>query len=63
MPAAHAPQAKICTGTQNLPILFAAGVGFFHSQDITQTNIHQSPPLILSQYCFAVCSTLLGPYS
>ena len=59
--AAQAFEPEVCAGAQDLPPLFTAGMGFFHHQDILQSNVHYF--LIPSQYCFAACSTLLDPYS
>lgn len=63
MTAGQAFQAKIRAGAKHLPAITAAGMGLFHYQNIIQTNIHGYFPLMASQYCFAACSTLLGPYS
>ena len=48
--AAHAAQAEVCAGAQAEPTLFAAGVGLFHGDDISDADVHiQVPPLIWSQ--------------
>ena len=45
MTAPHAPKAKIRAGSQNQPYFFPTGVGFFHSQDVADTNFHKDPPV------------------
>ena len=48
--AAHATEPEICAGAQAEPALFAAGVGLFHGDDISDADVHiQVPPLIWSQ--------------
>ena len=61
MAAAQAAELEISAYTQHLPALFAAGVLFFHCQNIADLNVHYF--LISSQYFFAACSFLLSPYS
>jgi hypothetical protein len=63
MAAAQTPQPQICPSPQHQPPLITAGMGLFHRQNIAYLNIHAHFPLIVSQYCFAACSSLLGPYS
>lgn len=40
MTTAQTPKSKIRAGTKNQPLLFAAGMGLFHNQNILNTNIH-----------------------
>ena len=40
MPAAEAAETEIHAGTQHLPAFFAAGVCFFHDEDIVNADIH-----------------------
>ena len=61
--AAQALEPEIRTGAQHLPTLLPTGMGLLHNQNIVQLNIHAYLPLMASQYCFAACSSLLGPYS
>lgn len=44
MAAALTFQAKIRSGAQYFPALFAAWVGFFHNKNIIQANIHRLTP-------------------
>jgi len=62
MATTQTPQAKICAGSQNQPLLFPTRMGLFHHQYISQSNIHAYFPFIASQYCLAACSSLLLPY-
>lgn len=45
--AAEAAKLKISADTQHLPALFAAGVLFFHCQNVAYLNVHYF--LIFSQ--------------
>ena len=38
--AAHAAEAEVCAGAQALPAFFAAGVGLFHGDDVSDPDIH-----------------------
>ena len=40
MPAAHAPQTKVCPGAQNQPAFFPAGMGLFHDQNVVDFDVH-----------------------
>jgi hypothetical protein len=40
MTAPKAPQAKIRTGSQNLPAFIATGMLLFHNKHIIEPNIH-----------------------
>ena len=44
MTAAQAFQPEICAGSQNLPLLFTAGMGLFHHKDIIELNIDRLTP-------------------
>ena len=48
MAAAQALQTEVRTGTQDLPLLFAAGMGLLHHKDVTQLNIQKSHSFLMA---------------
>ena len=61
MTTAHAAQAKICTGTQAQPALFAAGVGLFHGDDVADANVHSGSSFDLIPIDLGGLLQLVGP--
>ena len=47
MAASQAFKPEVRAGAQNLPLFLSAGMGFFHHQNIAQSDIHITPPLWL----------------